>query len=406
MKKQLLLTILLFASCGVIFSQINLIGSGINPSSGKIDIIKWRALDSLSVMSYPTELDGYYYGSSVFNSYSSNYYLTGIISDASVLFSFNSITNQTSTSSYASFSNITQIDMSTGKIYNLVSDSADYFSIIEYDIATGTDIVLGTIYEPGIPGIITDATCFNSNEGILYYIGVDSTPGHTLYSIPVRNPVFTYSKTRLQYGSTFYNLSNVQYDNVNDLIFALSSKFDQNWNNTGNVIVEIDKTSGVVTERGELAGIQYFLGGSSSFDQNSGNFLLVGYDSAFSGGMIVFNTYSNTFQTGFVPGMVSEIVCDNSCFAQETYINTANKQDERAALKVYPNPASVKFTIEVEEIYDNYYYTLSSLDGRIILRGPILKKETIISTEKLLKGVYVVSIISNDNIETEKVVIQ
>ena len=40
--------------------------------------------------------------------------------------------------------------------------------------------------------------------------------------------------------------------------------------------------------------------------------------------MIVFNTYTNTYETGFVPGSVSEIVCDNYAFAQSAYGITVN----------------------------------------------------------------------------------
>ena len=61
----------------------------------------------------------------------------------------------------------------------------------EFDINTGTDSVLGVISEPGILGIIADATGFDSNNGILYYVGYD---GNSLpiacISIPVRESCF------------------------------------------------------------------------------------------------------------------------------------------------------------------------------------------------------------------------
>jgi hypothetical protein len=404
MKKIILLTIISLNTVLFANAQINLIGAKVNPTLGNIDIVKWRALDSLSVTSYPTTLNGYYYSSSVFNAYSGNYYLTGITPEASVLLSFNTTTNQSSTSAYTSFSNITQIDMSTGKIYNLTSDSTGYFSIIEYDINTGIDSVLGTIYEPGIPGIITDATCFNSNDGILYYVGLDSLPGLTLYSIPVRNPVFTYSKIKLQDGP--YSISGVHYDNVNNTIFALSNKFDQNGNYIGFMIIEISTLSGEITERGELTGFQAFLGGSSSFDQNTGKMLLVGFDDAFMSRMIVFDTYSNTFQTGFVPDGVSEIVCDNLSFAQNAYVNTSNKKHENAMLKIYPNPSSSRFSIEVNDVTDDSFFTISLLNGSVVTSEKILNKVTDVATENLSKGIYVVTLLFNNTIQTQKLVIQ
>jgi hypothetical protein len=42
-------------------AQINLIGAAVNDSTGKIDLVQWEALDSLSVVTTPTILDGYYF---------------------------------------------------------------------------------------------------------------------------------------------------------------------------------------------------------------------------------------------------------------------------------------------------------------------------------------------------------
>ena len=406
MKKIILITTFFVLSCMGVKAQINLIGAGINSSSGLIDIVKWQALDSSSVSNYPTILEGYYYSSSVFNSYTANYYLTGITADTSVLLSFNTDTNTSGISSYRSFSNITEIDMSTGKIYNLTADSIDYFSVNEYDISTGTDSVLGVIHEPGIPGIITDATSFDSNNGILYYIGYDSLPGLCLYSIPVRNSVFSYSKTRLQLNSPGNNFSSVNYDNVNNILYASDAQFDPTGNYQGNTVVEINTITGEVIERGQLTGFPYYLAGSSSFDQNSGNLLLVGFDTAFNEKMIVFNTYTNTFQTGFVPDMVSEIVCDNYDFAKSAYLTTTIKEKEDAGIMLFPNPATNKFTLQINMIKDNYLLILSSASCKVLLTEQIQNPETEISTEFLPAGVYIVTLKSAKSIQTQKLIIQ
>ena len=406
MKKILHITAVFLLSCMGVNAQINLIGASNNSSSGVIDIVKWQALDSSSVTSYPTVLEGYYYSSSVFNSYTGNYYLTGITSNASVLLSFNTVTNTSAISSYSSFSNITEIDMSTGKIYNLTGDSIDYISVNEYDISTGTDSVIGVIHEPGIPGIVTDATCFDSNNGILYYVGYDSLPGICLYSIQVRNPVFSYSKTRLQLNSPGNNFSSVNYDNVNNIIYASDAEFDQKGNYQGNTVVEINKITGEVIERGQLTGFPYYLGGSSSFDQNSGNLLLVGFDTAYNEKMIVFNTYTNTFQTGFVPGWVSEIVCDNYAFAKSAYITTSIQENENAAIKLFPNPATNNFTLRMKMVNDNYTLILSSVNGKVLLTEQIQHPETKISTEFLPAGVYIVTLKSEKSTQTQKLIIQ
>jgi hypothetical protein len=386
-------------------AQINLVGASVNPN-GTIDIVKWQALDSSSVTSYPSGLNAYLYASSAFDSYNSNYYLSGISSDSGVLLSFNTITNTPSLSDYSAFSNISEIDMSTGKIYNLSSDSVGYISVTEYDISTGSESLLGIIDEPGVYGVVADAISFDSNNGIIYYVGYDGSPAVCLYSIPVRNPVFSWSKTILLTTAPGNNFSSVNYDNVNNILYASNAEFDSNGNYTGNKVVEINTTSGEVIERGLLAGFPYYLGGSSSFDQNSGSFLLVGFDTAFNERMIVFNTLDNTYVTGYVPAMVSEIVCDNYSFAKNAYSTTSVGEVEKIDFKIFPNPSTSKFTLNIQGFADNYTLTIHALSGKEYLSRQIQQPEIEISTEFLPKGVYVVTIQNHKSIQTKKLIIQ
>jgi hypothetical protein len=387
-------------------AQISLVGASVNSNTGMIDILKWQALDSASVTTYPTILQGYLYNSSLFNAYNSNYYLTGITSTSSGLLSFNTVTNVATLSPYSTFSNITEIDMSTGKIYTLTSDSIGYISVNEFDMNTGTDSLVGVISEPGIQGIISDATGFDSNNGILYYIGYDVSPANCLYSIAVREPVFTWSKTTILTTTPFNNFSSVNYDNVNDIIYASNAEYDSSFNYIGNKVVEINKITGEVITRGALAGFPMFVGGSSSFDQNSGSFLLLGIDTNNVLKMIAFDTYTNTYQTGFVPGSVSEIVCDNYAFAQNAYGTTSIDEKDHTDVALYPNPATTKFTLKVKRSGDKSILKIYNLNGGECLSREINKPETEISTEFLTKGVYVVTIQDQKSTQTKKLVIQ
>jgi len=87
MKKiKLLLAILLISNMGL-NAQVNLVGAAYNPSTEMVDIVKWQALDSGSVITIPSILQSYYFGSSAFDAYNGNYYLTGITADDQGLFS-------------------------------------------------------------------------------------------------------------------------------------------------------------------------------------------------------------------------------------------------------------------------------------------------------------------------------
>jgi hypothetical protein len=374
-------------------AQINLVGAKAN-QNGTIDIVKWQALNSSSVTSYPSGLQAYLYASSVFDSYNSNYYLGGISSGSGVLLSFNTSSNTPSLIPYAALSNISEIDMSTGKIYNLSLESVGNISVNEYDIATGTEIVLGIIPEPGVNGIITDAISFDSNNGILYYIGYDASPAACLYGIEVRNPVFSWTKTTLLTTAPGNNFSSVNYDNVNNILFAMNAEYNAGGNYTGNKVVELNTTSGEVIERGLLAGFQYYLGGSSSFDQNTGSFLLVGFDAAFNEKMIVFNTLDNTFITGFVPDNVSEIVCDNYSFAKSAYTTTSMHEQDKSDFTIFPNPVTDWLNISSKSNFT--LIEIIDMSGQIRISSKFDEATTQIPVSTLPAGIYICRLSGTD----------
>jgi len=387
-------------------AQINLVGASINAGTGQIDILKWQAFDSASVTPYPTMFVGYYMASSLFDAYNSNYYLTGLTPDSSALLSFNTISNDNSLHPFSSFSNISEIDMSTGKIYTLRSDSIGYISVNEYNINTGMDSLLGVISEPGLYGILIDAIGFDSNHGIIYYIGYDGSSTYCLFSIPVRNPEFSWAKKTLLTTAPGNNFSSVNYDNVNNILYALNAEYDSANYYTGNRVVEIDHITGDVIPRGLLAGFPAFVMGSSSFDQNSGNFLLVGFDTNFVERMIIFNTHTNTYETGFVPGTVSEIVCDNYAFAQNAYGIVSIDEKDKTDASIFPNPATDKFRLHLSSFEDNFIVKIYNVNGKECFSGQIHNPETEISTEFLTKGVYFITIQNQKITQTKKLVIQ
>jgi hypothetical protein len=407
--KQAKLTFIAILLLGISSSaQINLIGAHANQGSGNIEIVKWQALDQTSVTFYPTTLQAYVFGSSVFDAYNSNYYLNGFGTSANGLFSFNSNTNEQNISSFNAFSSITEIDMSTGKIYTLSSEVADYINVNEYDINTGEESLLGQIFEPGIQGIIADATGFDSNNGILYYVGYDTLPSLCLYGIEVREPVFTYTKTTLITSAPINNITSVNYDNVNNTIFAMNAEFSATGNYEGNKVVEINKSTGEIITRGALVGFEAFLAGSSSFDQNTGSLLLVGFDADFSQKMIVFNTNDNTYVTGFVPGSVSEIVCDNNDFAKNAYLTTSVNENDKSALKVFPNPASTKITIASTGAGSgDIIVSLFDMNGKMALQDRFAQKnQNTLDVSTLPKGVYLIKAETPEGNTSKKIVIR
>ena len=401
MKVKLLLTILLITNMGL-NAQINLVGAAYNPSTQMIDIVKWQALDSGSVITIPSILESYYFGSSAFDAYSGNYYLTGITADDQGLFSFNTQTNEQALGEFTLFSNVSEFDMSTGKIYDLRLDSNEYISVNEFDITTGTDSLIGVIYEPGANAIVADAIGFNSNDGIIYYVGFTNEPAICLYAIPVREDDFSFSRTTLLPTAPYNILTGVNYDNANDKLYALNATYDSLFNYTGNEIVEIDKETGDIIVLAELNEFTGFVAGSSSFDQNTGSFLLSGVDTSNLSRMIVFDTYTNTYETGFVPG-VSEIACDNTIFALNNYIITSVADHKEIEFSVFPNPVTDRLKVNVNS-GDDVLVRIYSTNGSLVMSKEFSPLENIgLNLDFLPSGAYLVNVLSGGINGTKKI---
>ncbi|KAF0130053.1 MAG: Outer membrane protein Omp28 [Bacteroidetes bacterium] len=406
MKRTLLYTFIIMLFGMGLKAQINLVGMGNNYPNGNLDIVKWQALDPQSVTTFPTMLEGYYFATSAFDSYNSNYYITGISEDNTGLYSFNTLTNVENLGSASLYSNISEFDMSTGKMYNLKLETDDYISVYAYDINTNQDSLLGIIYEPGVNGIIVDAIGFDANNGILYYVGFTNDPALCLYAIPVRENQFSFTKTILNTTEPYNNITSVNFDNVNEKIYARNATFDTTYTYIGSYVVEIDKTTGDVLNRGELVEFPYFVGGSSSFDQNTGTFLLVGIDTANMAKMIAFNTYDNTYVAGFVPGNVSEIVCDNTVFVKNNYILTGVRQEPAFTFNLYPNPVSETLTIDYAAI-EKVTVQIISTDGKqVIVQDFTAGNKIELNLSSLAPGAYMVNLLSGGKAASEKILVK
>jgi hypothetical protein len=347
MKKLLFILIIGLTMNASAYAQIKLIGVANNTGTNQIEMVQWLAFDSSTVTTTPTTLEAYLFASSAYDSFNGNYYIAGVSGQTTGLYSYNTDTGESNLATGSLNTNIAEFDMSTGKMYNLIMETEGYISIYEYDIELNEDTLIGTIFEPGVIGIVADAIGFDSNNGILYYAGYTNDPTLALYAVPVRDEVFSFTRTILNTPDLFTNLTSLNFDNVQEKLFAAKETYDQNGIPSGRSIVEIDLTTGEVITLGQLVDFPYFVGGSSLFDQNSGTFMLVGITTDGMLEMIAFDTYTNTYTTGFVPDNVSEIARDNTLFAQNRYAAISGvEQKPTVTFNVYPNPVSDVLNLE------------------------------------------------------------
>jgi hypothetical protein len=385
-------------------SQIKLIGVSYNNTTSTIDLVRWNAFDPLSVTTTPTMLDAYLYASSGFDPFNSSYYIAGVSGQSTGLYSYDTDTEESNLNTGSLYTNIAEFDMSNSKMYNLIMETEEYISIYEYDIVSNEDILIGTIYEPGVIGLIADAIGFDSNNGIIYYVGYTIDSELALYAIPVREESFSFTKTILNTPNLINGITSLNFDNVNEKLFATNDTYDEIGLFTGKTIVEIDVNNGDVNTLVELTDFPYFVGGSSQFDQNTGTFLLVGINAIGEVEMIAFNTYTNTYVSGYVPG-VSEIVCDNTLFARSTYAVAVIENELSFNFNMYPNPVSDVLNIEYTSNGPVQVQIFSSV-GELVYNNKITFGRMNFDTSSLSSGIYTINLIGDNQSASRTIVVE
>jgi hypothetical protein len=295
--------------------------------------------------------------------------------------------------------------MSTGKMYNLIMETEEYISIYEYDIESDQDSLIGTIYEPGAIGIVADAISFDSNNGILYYVGYTNDPALALYAISVRDDSFSFTRTILTTPDANSGITSLNFDNVNEKLFAANDTYDQNANYAGRNIVEIDLNTGEVNTLGQLSEFGAFVGGSSIFDQNSGTFLLVGITNINVLEMIAFDTSTNTYTTGFVPDKVSEIVCDNTFFARNLYTVLGIEPQAVLNFQLYPNPVSDLLNLEFKSSGPVQVQIFTSMGGLVYEKNNITVNRMNVDMSPMSPGLYTVKMTADNQTVSNKILV-
>jgi hypothetical protein len=123
--------------------------------------------------------------------------------------------------------------------------------------------------------------------------------------------------------------------------------------------------------------------------------------------MIVFNTYDNTYLTGYVPGDVSEIVCDNSSFARSTYTTTSARDIKTTSLKLYPNPAGKTIALsDINTPAGETQVSIFSMNGQLVFKENVSFSSSVtLDVSSLKSGAYLLKIISNEGVETRKLIV-
>jgi len=397
-------SLVLFLTAGA-KAQIKLMGMAYNMSTNTMDLVQWTAFDSTSVTYTNTILDSYLFASSSYDPFSGTYYIAGFSGASAGLYSYNTDSGEGNLASGSQYSNIAEFDMSNSKMYNLLIETEDYIDVYEFDIAANQDSLIGTIHVPGLTGIVADAIGFDSNNGIIYFVGLASGNGPSLFAIPVREETFSFTSTALDTSNAIGSISSLNFDNVNGRLFAVNDAFDTNGNSLGRSIVEIDVATGGISTLFQLTDFPYFIGGSSQFNQNTGTFLLVGINTNNETKMIAYNTNTNAYETGFVPD-VSEIVCDNKSFARTRYLQLGVGVSPAASFTMYPNPTSRELNMEFAANGPVQVELYNSLGKLVYSAQEITSARWNLDVSQFTAGLYTVSVKGGNQSMTKKLVVE
>jgi hypothetical protein len=383
-----LLTFIALALCTpLLHAQLKIIGSNFDLGSGTINVLRWNAETGTVLDSVPTPTSGIAMGSSVFDAYLGRYYFSDGLGLNSVQFTpgiFTAyLTTQISTSA--------EIDMANGKIYgvgqtNVLDSNGTYVSshmdLFEYNIGNNTDTVLGTF--TGNQGVYLDASCYNSNLGIYYFVGEDSLLGQCLYAVNTRASTFAFALVPLNLTSMF--ALTLEYDNQNDILYGLM--MDNSIPNTTHFLVQqIDPLSGALTLEVDFPQFSSYQVGTCSFHQATGSMVFVFPDT--SGTTLrIYNTLTDSLTTGFLPiTNIFEFECDNTEFAASKYNTTAAASPlQPARLKLFPNPV----TQELHYVSAEKVVQLQVIDvvGKVTAM-PVSEGMSAIDVSRLAPGHYV-----------------
>ncbi len=339
-------------------AQIDIVGANYDLGTGTIGVIRWNANTGAILDTVATPAQGVAIGSSVFDAYNGIYYfadfagLNGIDLDSRTVAAFPGTDISTSA----------EIDMASGKIFGVrntdVLDSSGMvisstMDMVQYHIANNTETVIGTF--AGNEGVYLDASCYNSNLGIYYFIGIDSALGQCLYAVPTRDSVFSYTLVPMPSQGRF--VQTLEYDNEANILYALML-FVGIPGSEHFLVEQIDPTTGALTLEVDFPQYSSYQIGTCSFHQSTSSIVFVLPDS--TGPVVrIYNTISNTLTAGILPiQFINEFECDNSIFAQLKYGVTAIESPTAPTnIMTYPNPAIDVLHLRTDAPIESMYIT-------------------------------------------------
>jgi hypothetical protein len=122
--------------------------------------------------------------------------------------------------------------------------------------------------------------------------------------------------------------------------------------------------------------------------------------------MIAFDTYTNTYVTGFVPGNVSEIACDNTLFARNQYFTSGTDAPSEWSFKVFPNPVSDILTLECTSKGADQWQIFDAMGELVYEKRNTSFNRTNVDMSNMSPGLYTVNLTGAKDSVTKKILVK
>lgn len=395
--------LLLFFPALLLTAQIKLVGT--HAGSGGVHVLRWNANTGALLNDVPTTAQGYVMGASVFDAYAGQYYFRDPVGLQRLSFSPDAadlIPVQYDLSN-------AEIDMQDGKIYalhyepifdtsgTLIGSSLDF---MQYHLSDSTETLLLAIGD--CSGYVSDASAYDSNHGIFYFLGVDSTQQTCLYSVTTSNGNYAYTKTPL--SSPGFFLATLDYDNDHDILYGLGHLASPA-NNLQIHMIDVG-TAALTLE----ADLPQFIGlqiGSNTYDQSSHTMVFRALDS-------ILSTWGYDTQAHLLTSLqepmanISEYEADNSDYASVKYgaVGSLDAQPTAASLTAFPNPAQDRLTLRLPQARTDATLTVYDVRGMQVARLQVPAGEAIVlDVQAFRPGAYFVQALVDGQLKSTQFVV-
>lgn len=214
----------------------------------------------------------------------------------------------------------------------------------------------------------------------LWYFDIDSSNNGDWEGLFVKGGFFTpFYVTNDDYFLALYDLNKPLYgsNNINQ-VWSPTALAQQQWHHL--VVTSYGMNTGALVSL-YLDGVQQAIQNSFQISQSMGDIKIGPY---FSGKIDDIRFYDRALSTLEIDSLYN---APSSCLGVGI-----SEQADLNAMQVFPNPTSQNLTIALAQAQSNTAYTLTDLQGRIVMQGRLQGLQTTLNVQELAKGMYVLQV--------------